>query len=1053
MVSSKGSIGFIDRYIQKIGHPGSNSVFVSLQLVIYLQAIATQLGWIPSKIKELLNDLEDENRGMFKLSNSSPTLALQSLSWLAFCVLAFSCNGATCQQVSEAPRAEYYVARDLFETGRLLEASEGFRISAARSLSVDNKAWIDSIPPLVMQGECMRLQGKIAQAMGLYDSAVKIFLEHQGWINQIQFNAESLPAIETKSKAITWHTSTRRTQTAMRPEPGLLTVDLGQPQAGAGQPMAMVTRVDAAEVLRTIGLAIYRRGEALGPLAKHLSQPLNDALGRNINQSIPWLKNSWTTLRGLHILSSSISDDAAKLIRNSATINNEFDYYLTPLALLRLGKYHWQKGDVVTAITYFQEASVASAKMDQFMILGESLQLLSGACTAGNRADLLPSIQSAANWGNKRSPCIQAFGFGGAAELAVASGSLAAGDNNCKQVMNSFRAMDAPIPLAQVQLQYAIAMLAFSENRRSLGQQHLDTLFKIMHGDAQDTASPRIFQTQQTLLWLQENILVGPDADGLLSELLNEPTEYDWQSSPVETLAAVTVPKIPAHAIWLDLAVRAGSKPHMVERMDRLLRQRFFEALPLGGRHFSWRAAVLGQTDRLSEGQKQVVTDSVQSEPSLSDALQKTTAAIQAIRQLPIPIDERRIGPDAKKRYQELGKSVDIVENQLMRLSMKRKPLDRFLPFRSDVKFIQESLDEDDMMIGFVAVNGKLYGACLTKNSLEAWIVDEQLTIQETIGDLLSEIGLPTNAGPSPTEVTAAGAKWKQSIAKLHKKLFPASLSAKIAKADRILVVPDGPLWYLPFELLPESERDDAEPWLARHSVVYLPTLGSAPLAYAKTPKVKESLCVVGNYFAVDKPTNELFLEAFFNATSKMHRVDHAGRRDPSATHGLRIHLDQVLVASKVEAATKIWETNIMQCDNSRFSQLASWMETPRQTPVRMMLPAYQSLAAKGQVGDGQEIFVPSCGFLYSGTRHLLLSRWNTGGRSSEMLLARFFQELERESPSVAWQRSVVALWAEEILIADEPILLPAGKDLAALTSGMHPKLWSGFMIIGDTCR
>ena len=44
----------------------------------------------------------------------------------------------------------------------------------------------------------------------------------------------------------------------------------------------------------------------------------------------------------------------------------------------------------------------------------------------------------------------------------------------------------------------------------------------------------------------------------------------------------MTTSAIPAYATWLDLAERRGSKDQIVERMDRIQRQRFFEASPAG---------------------------------------------------------------------------------------------------------------------------------------------------------------------------------------------------------------------------------------------------------------------------------------------------------------------------------------------------------------------------------------------------------------------------------------------------------------------------------------
>jgi hypothetical protein len=161
--------------------------------------------------------------------------------------------------------------------------------------------------------------------------------------------------------------------------------------------------------------------------------------------------------------------------------------------------------------------------------------------------------------------------------------------------------------------------------------------------------------------------------------------------------------------------------------------------------------------------------------------------------------------------------------------------------------------------------------------------------------------------------------------------------------------------------------------------------------------------------------------------------------------------IEQLIVTAKIEPAQRPMETNFLPLDLSHAAQLGSWAETPCRAPARLILPGYQTSAASNNLHDGQELMMPACSLLYSGTRTALLSRWGVGGRSSQVVLSRYLKELDRESPSVAWQRAAVAFWADEFLIAEEPALLPSGKESAPLVSGQHPKLWSGYIVIGDS--
>ncbi len=954
------------------------------------------------------------------------------------------------QAVGEAPRSEYYLAREMYEAGRLADASEGFQLTLARSMKVREQPWIDSIPPLVMLGEAYFQSGKVAQAMEQYDAALMIALGFPDWIDQVSVAPELLP-YESKLKGINWFIPSRASQVMGIPEPGQLTVNPGG--AGAGQPMAVTTRVDTAEILRSMGLAVIRRGEILGPLAVHspLAEQLNLLFERNLSQPAPWAKSAWRLLQGFQALSVPGSADPIALISEHAVTRDDAEYFMTPLALIELGKYEWLERDLETALTRLKDATLIAARYEQYSTLAEALRILSATCSAENRVELLPALQSAATWGVKRSASVHAQGFAGAAELATVSRDWAAAESNSKQAASALRMRDVALPRAQAQLFYANALTAFGQNRAVLGQQALESALKIMRGNAQDGAlAKQIFQSQLVLNLLQGGALQAADAEQALEQILQEPGPKEWKAEPLETIAAMTTSAIPAYATWLELAERRGSREQIVERMDRIQRQRFFEASPLGGRLFSLRAAVMGDQQQLPADVQAAVTDVLRSSPELTDSTQRLANLSQSLEGMPLPLEERSINSEGKKFFAEYTKAIEVQESQLTLQALRRQPFDRFLPFAAKIAALQESLGDTDLVIGFVSTGGKLYAAALNKTAIETWSVAEVGPIDEQITKLLAGIGLSTASKVTPSEVTAIGAEWRAIAANLHGKLFPVAIQKMISEAGRIAIVPDGSLWYLPFELLPSSARAQTT-WLVEHPIVYMPTLGSIELLKAPAPTIDRTLHIASNLFSTDKSLNETLTAKLIRGAVGYQRFDLPGKNIPAAAHWSRMLVDQLLLTSKIEPATQIWESNFLPLDNTRFSQLIGWSESPRRVPSRVLLPGYQTAAAAGNLADGRELFMPACALLYSGSSTTLLSRWPVGGRSTQTVLSRFLRELGSEAPSTAWRRSVAALWADEFWIADEPAMLPSGKESAALVSGGHPKLWSGYMVIGDS--
>lgn len=954
------------------------------------------------------------------------------------------------QAVGEAPRAEYYLAREMFEAGRLADASEGFQLAISRSLRVREQAWIDSIPPLVMLGEANFQSGKVAQAMEQYDAALMIAISFPDWLDQVVLPADLQP-FESKVKGINWFTPSRATQVSAPPEPGQLRVNPGA--AGAGQPMAITTRVDTAELLRTLGLAIVRRGEILGPLAKHspLAERLNLLFSKDPAQSSTWARSAWRLLKGFQALSVPSDADPMMLINENALIGGSIEYFMTPLALIELGKYQWTNKDLAAALPHWQDATLVAARYEQYSMLADALQVLSAACSSGNRVELLPAIQSASTWGLKRSASVQAHGFAGAAELATVSNDWGAAEANSKQAATALRVRDVALPRAQAQLFFANALTAFGEGRTVIGQQALESALKIMRGNAQDGAiAKQIFQSQMVLNLLQGNALLAADAEQALEEILREPGQLQWQREPLETIAAMTTSAIPAYATWLDLAERRGSKDQIVERMDRIQRQRFFEASPLGGRLFSLRAAVLGDQKQLPIEVQNGVTKLLRDSASLMESTQRVVLQSQSLAGMSLPIEERQINAEAKKFYADFTKAIEQQENQLALQALRRQPFDRFVPFAAKLVELQSALTETDVAISFVSTGGKLYATAFTKSAIETWSVADAAPIDELLKKLLADIGLASPSKVTPSQVTGDKAEWRTHTSSLLEKLFPAAAQKLIGAANRIVIVPDGSLWYLPFELLPTGPRS-ATPWLAAHPVVYLPTLGSIPLLNAPAPTVERTLHIAGPFFNSDKTLNESLTQKLMQGAVGYQRVDLAAKSLPAAAHWSRMMVDQLVLTNKFEPAQQTWESNFLMLDNSRFSQLIGWSESPRRVPGRLVFPGYQTPAANGGVAEGRELFLPACALLYSGNRTTLLSRWPVGGRSTQTVLSRFLQEMNSEAPSSAWRRSAVAMWADEFWIADEPAMLPSGKESAALISGWHPKLWSGYMVIGDS--
>ncbi len=966
---------------------------------------------------------------------------------------------AVAQLVSELPRAEYYVARELYRVGRNVEAIEGFKAALNRARRVGEQRWVDSIPPIVLLGECFYQQGNIALAMEHYDNALLLMLANPGWMDQLDLQIDQLPELEGLAKSINWFSKSRPTKSVAVPAAVQLAVDPTQaqvtPQGGVVAPVSLITQLDATEVLRTIGIALMRRGEILGPLSKHspLGEPLRESFSRAPSNPAPWLASAWRVLQGIHSLSTLGAVDGRQLLREGMLVGNKNNYFMSSLALLVLGKLEAGEGSYQAAIVSLQDAALLAAEFEQYDTLSEATANLAACAAASQRVDLLEALQRLAVWSNKKSGIVQLTALLGAAELAIYGNDLAQADKLLKQGSTVLRGREAALPRSQAQLAFQTALLGFAQNRGPVASTNLGKALQIMHGGAASGAViESVFQTQLTLDLLAGNSLTNTDAEAVLLETIAEPSQADWELHPLRTIAELTTPRIPAFEQLLELAIlRNAGNEQLLQRMDQVQCQRFHEALPLGGRLFAWRNAVDGGLGDLSPESRRVVESTLQRSPILAQLKQQIQALTVQLRNAPLPLDERKTSNDAKKIFAELEDAAASFESQLAFQSLQRKRLDQFAPPSPRLDKLQSLLADTDVAVGFVTTPQHIYGVALKKDVVRFWQAGDVQLLNANLQTLLSDIGVVrTMPLGSPAEVTASSAAWRKTAQKISSELFPPHIQELIASCQRMIVVPNERLWYLPFELLPIVSPAQEETWVVHHAVTYVPTLGCLEKSFAKRPAINDTVGVVASFFSNDPVANQLQAEAIAKSVPNSHLIALNQKVAVPPANWVRLRTDQLWVASEIDNTSNGWEAVVLPLGKSRQSRIGGWLETPRSSPALVVMPGLQNGLKSGQLRNGNEIFLPVCSLMFSGTQSACLSRWPAAGTSAGMLLQRHMDELQFERPSDSLRRAILSQWPVALLIADEPALLPVDKDSALLTDGSHPLLWAGYMCVGD---
>ncbi|MEM7475089.1 MAG: CHAT domain-containing protein [Planctomycetota bacterium] len=295
----------------------------------------------------------------------------------------------------------------------------------------------------------------------------------------------------------------------------------------------------------------------------------------------------------------------------------------------------------------------------------------------------------------------------------------------------------------------------------------------------------------------------------------------------------------------------------------------------------------------------------------------------------------------------------------------------------------------------------------------------------------------------------APNAAWKQTARQIYEKLQLNQISGLVGSAKRIVIVPHDRLWYLPFELLPLAGQPD-DTWLASKSITYVPTLGAIDVAYG-IPKVsRDTAGVIGKVFSNDSKKNKEVAKSVLDAVPNSSGIYLTEQVTVPNEKWLRLRSDQLWIAAQPTKAPSVWDQSLIAFPKLKQSSLGNWLETPLASPTSVVAAGLTSSVKGPAIGNGNDLFLPACAMLMTGSRSVVLSRWPVGGRSAGILLRRYLEERESSASSTAWRRATLALWPEDFLIADEPALLPAGDASDAIVTGSHPVLWASYMHLGD---
>ena len=344
------------------------------------------------------------------------------------------------------------------------------------------------------------------------------------------------------------------------------------------------------------------------------------------------------------------------------------------------------------------------------------------------------------------------------------------------------------------------------------------------------------------------------------------------------------------------------------------------------------------------------------------------------------------------------------------------------------VEAVRQCLAPDERLVAFFQIRDQLVAFIVPPAGAGPLQAVRPLVAMAQVQPLLQALGLnlKTAALRSPALMAPLAANARRLLERLYDLLF-APLEARLPADARLILVPYGPLHYLPFHALYDGEAYLIE----RREISYLPA--ASFLNYARRLQTPgEQWLVVGHSQEGRLPY----------AVAEAKAVARLG----SST----MLLEQEATLAAVQrgaAACRLLHFaghGFFRGDNPLFSGLALADGTLSTLDIfNLSLPAsLVTLSAchtgRSVVGGGEELLGLMRAFLAAGTASLLLSHWAVGDEVAAQFMVHFYRHL------TAGQTKAAALRA-----ACQALIRTSAPD-GGQPYG-HPYYWASFFLVGDT--
>jgi CHAT domain-containing protein len=902
-----------------------------------------------------------------------------------------------------------------------------------------------------MMGECHYHLGNYAEAVALYEQSLSLYLEHQsdGWQSRLEADSVTVQPNNTAvaQARISWGASRRGRGVARLPSTfkmlfGRLDAVRAFQEGGVFQ-RPEYKQVNVTEIMRCVALCLHRRRVIKGPIAKY--DPLSTALVRGFNSGPVGDGSVLGSYNGvcLGIAYATIEDwkRAGTTLNRSLSLNGGLDHPLTPVGLLEAAYIGLAIDNDRVAAELSLESSYSAAVFDQYDIVAEALSLGTMVHLKTAKSPY-PPLQNVAGWAKvNNADQLQATAIIRLAECYSESGNITASENTLARTNSVINRRNSLANCTiNARLKYVTALNQFLSADFAAGQKSLSAALAHF-----SSGSLWIYR-----LKLASNLAASGNAsarqlDQLYGALLRDPTDADWKIDPFETIAYLASPHVKLMEQWFEIVVARRNFKKAFEIAELARRHRFFATLPMGGRLMAFRWVIHAPKSALNENALAQRANFLNRNSAYRKSIERTNEIQELLKQ--IPLDSEPKSDDANEQAElldELNKISTAQENVLASNALRREPSELVFPPSFTETQIRDALRPDQLALVTFATASGYHFFIVDQSSVQYTGFSKARDLQRTVAKWLKQLGA---TGVTVDQKLISDTQWKTTGKEISDFLFAKIVAEQWDATKELIVVPDGALWYLPFEALMMGEDDDQSLLSEMVNIRYSPTVslafgGQRPITPADnlvtiasrlSPKTEIELTNSQYDQWIDPLPESIKFESF---------------RQSSNLLGNQI--DQLLDWSYIKATRGRALATVpisIEKSNADDGSLNAWMTLPWGAPQHLILPGYQSpgITLKGRP-PGIDMFLTTTGLMAAGSRSILISRWNTAGKTAFQLTGNYASSHQTDGIGKAIAESRKLVRETDLDFANEPRYRSKGDEPAIKTE--HPFFWASHMLL-----